>query len=361
MFRILITDTKYKHAIALARYLKKDLPEVHLTAQWKQPTRVPRWYACFDDFQLGTPLDEVLNHGGFSMVIPVGAGSVLKVSRACAHLAVLPSLESLESAYDKVKTLAIAARLGIPVPKTQFVRDPKELVPDAVTFPAVVKLSREGAADNVVGYCYTIEEVKREVEHRLRGLRDDTGVLVQEFIPGGGCGFFALFHNGMPLRIFMHERLREFPPSGGPSTAARSIYSTRLRELGLKLLSELKWNGVAMVEFRLDSRSHDFVLMEVNGKFWGSLELGLHAGVNFGADLVRLFRGEKLSYSEDYDRDLSFFWPLDGDIRSLWHRGAMGRMVVDYRRQNTATNLGQSLRADIWKTVRLFRDLVVTR
>ena len=56
-----------------------------------------------------------------------------------------------------------------------------------------------------------------------------------------------------------------------------------------------------MVEFKYSDAIEDFVLMEINGKFWGSLELALSAGINFGADLIRLYRGEKLSYSEEYD------------------------------------------------------------
>jgi len=73
----------------------------------------------------------------------------------------------------------------------------------------------------------------------------------------------------------MHHRLREDPPTGGQSTAARAYFSEQLKEYGLRLLQALRWHGAAMVEFKLDSRSGQFVLMEINGKFWGSLELAL--------------------------------------------------------------------------------------
>jgi hypothetical protein len=155
----------------------------------------------------------------------------------------------------------------------------------------------------------------------------------------------------------MHKRLREYPPSGGPSTAAASYYSPRLEELGVKLLSALKWNGVAMVEFKFDIHRQDFVLMEINGKFWGSLELALRSGVNFGSDLIRLYRGELLECGSDYDRQMKFYWPLDGDLKTLWRTRKILTGVKDYFRADGATNLGQSVVAELLKSVRLIRDL----
>lgn len=52
--------------------------------------------------------------------------------------------------------------------------------------------------------------------------------------------------------------------------------------------------GPAMVEFRQSESTGEFVLMAINGKFWGSLELSLAAGVNFAADLIRFQRGKRL-------------------------------------------------------------------
>jgi predicted ATP-grasp superfamily ATP-dependent carboligase len=187
---------------------------------------------------------------------------------------------------------------------------------------------------------------------------EGVGVLVQEFIEGKGHGLFALMDHGRPLRLFMHERLREFPPTGGPSTAAAAFYSPRLEELGVKLLSALEWNGVAMVEFKFDLRRQDFVLMEVNGKFWGSLELALRAGVNFGRDLIHLYRNEPLDSRSSYDHKVKFYWPLDGDLRTLWCKRQVIRGIGDYFRPNAATNLGQSAVADLKKSVRLIRDVV---
>jgi len=62
--------------------------------------------------------------------------------------------------------------------------------------------------------------------------------------------------------------------TGGPSTVAESIYDEELKRQGLLLLEALNWHGVAMVEFKKDSRDNEFKLMEINPKFWGSLDSG---------------------------------------------------------------------------------------
>ena len=79
--------------------------------------------------------------------------------------------------------------------------------------------------------------------------------------------------------------------------------------------------------------------------------------MNFGADLVRMYRGEPLSYSDSYDRQCHFYWPLDDDLLALWQTGSL-RRIADYWQPHAATDLGQSLRSDLWKTVRLAKRLI---
>jgi predicted ATP-grasp superfamily ATP-dependent carboligase len=180
---------------------------------------------------------------------------------------------------------------------------------------------------------------------------------VQECVAGVGVGFFALFDHGQPKRIFMHRRLRELPVAGGMSTAACAYYHETLKDYGLRILSALKWHGVAMVEFKYQEESDRLVLMEINPKFWGSVELALEAGVEFAADLVRVFRGEPLAYSQCYDRQLHFYWPLDGDLVHLLRTWQPGK-VREYFAPHARTNLGYSHTADLLKALRLGWQMV---
>lgn len=357
--RVLITDAHYKHAIALARFLRRELPAVHLTGHSRRAVHMPRCYGCFDGFSPDEPLRETLLRGSFDQVIPVGGQSVMEVAEVRPDLAVLPSMQALLSCYDKRATMEMAGRLGIPAPQSQALTRIDDLQEDRLRFPCVVKPAHEIASTKSVRYCANAAETREAAGAMLKALESDgIGVLVQDFIDGPGHGFFALLDRGRPLRIFMHQRLREYPPTGGISTAAAAFYSSRLEELGLRLLTALEWHGAAMVEFKYDIHRQDFFLMEINGKLWGSLELALQSGVNFGADLVRVYRGEPMEFSSAYDRGVRFYWPLDGDLKTLWRTRNLRPGIRDYFRPGAVTNAGQSIRADALKSLMLIWELL---
>lgn len=77
----------------------------------------------------------------------------------------------------------------------------------------------------------------------------------------------------------------------------------------MKLLNSLNWHGVAEVEFKWDEKNKEFKLIEINPKFWASVEAALRAGVNFGYYLCEMAKGKELEYSEEYNRNLKFHFP----------------------------------------------------
>ena len=358
MFRVLVTDANYKHAVALAQHARREIADLYLIGHANRAGRIAKWQSCFDSVVWREPLERALAARDYDMAIPIGGRSVLTVASTCPELSVQSPRSQLEVCYDKLLTMQLARRLEVPAPRTWYVGRVEDLNALSLSFPCVVKPAREATYLKTVAYCNDLSQVTVAVTNQLTALGDEAGVLVQEFVQGYGCGFFALMENGKPLRIFMHRRIRESPPSGGSSTAARAFYSPRLKELGLRLLEALNWHGVAMVEFKYNPSIDDFVLLEINAKFWGSLELALSAGVNFGADLIRLFRGEKLCYRETYDRAHEFYWPLDDDILTLWQTRSL-RHISDYWSPNAHTNLFQSIRVDAYKSLRLAKRVLL--
>jgi predicted ATP-grasp superfamily ATP-dependent carboligase len=108
-------------------------------------------------------------------------------------------------------------------------------------------------------------------------------VLVQERVEGEGVGVFVLVWDGVLQAVVGHRRIREKPPSGGVSVMRESTtVEPVLLERSLGLLRDLGWeNGVAMVEYKVDPKSGQTWLMEINGRFWGSLQMAVDAGVDF--------------------------------------------------------------------------------
>lgn len=114
--------------------------------------------------------------------------------------------------------------------------------------------------------------------------------LIQRYCPGHGVGQMLHMAGGKATLRFQHRRLHEWPPSGGISTLCESLPEDAFAEQMTKseaLLAAIGWEGPAMVEYRHDPATGRFWLMEVNGRFWGSLPLAHAAGAHFAWEQYR--------------------------------------------------------------------------
>jgi predicted ATP-grasp superfamily ATP-dependent carboligase len=111
--------------------------------------------------------------------------------------------------------------------------------------------------------------------------------------------------------------LREKPPQGGVSVLCESqAVSPELQEFAQKLLDAANWHGVAMVEFRIDQNGNAY-LMEVNTRFWGSLQLSIDSGLDFPWLLVAQSLGLTHQIPQNYKIGQKLRWLL-GDLDSLY-------------------------------------------
>jgi predicted ATP-grasp superfamily ATP-dependent carboligase len=236
-----------------------------------------------------------------------------------------PSAEAFEAVSDKWELYLRALELGIPVPRTTLVQPSTGLaaVIDGMKFPLVVKprLSRLMSGGRwvtpPVRYASSADELARILD------RDEDPVdhpfLVQEYVGGRGQGVFGLYAAGKVVTFFAHRRLREKPPSGGVSVLSESVpVDPRLREISQRLLDSVSWHGVAMVEFKIAPDGAPY-LIEINGRFWGSLQLAIEAGVDFPWLAYRIALGEPVEPIEDYAVGVRNLWLL-GDLDHLYLR-----------------------------------------
>lgn len=191
-----------------------------------------------------------------------------------------PDEKQFELALMKDKTLEIAKKLGIDTPETALISGAEQLRLCAnLRFPVVVKPRQQGVVDFKSATIHSQSELASFFKDRPSR---DKLYLVQEYCPGRGVGVEFLVHEGKTLLAFQHRRVREFPPAGGVSVCCEaSELEPELVRQSEELLKAMDWEGVAMVEYRRDERTGRTVLMEVNGRFWGSLPLAIHAGADF--------------------------------------------------------------------------------
>lgn len=208
-----------------------------------------------------------------------------------------PDFETVRRAQDWLALREAAAAADVPVPETRLLTDWDDwdrptvvksrysiLVDEQPTVPGMYRFGAGADPDT--------DAIVEEMGHVP---------IVQEHVPGGPeHGFFALYDDGDPVARFQHRRVRSYSYAGGASVYRESVDRSDLDALGSRLLSELDWHGPAMVEFRRDERDGRPKLMEINPRFWGSLALPVHAGVDFPRRYYRLAVGRPLPPTDDY-------------------------------------------------------------
>jgi predicted ATP-grasp superfamily ATP-dependent carboligase len=235
-----------------------------------------------------------------------------------------PPAEAFDAVSDKWELYLRARELGIPVPRTALARSRAEMatIAQGMRFPLVVKPPRSRMTSGDRWIAPPVRYARSADE--LESLAVDESVaahplLVQECVAGRGQGVFGLYAAGKVVTFFAHRRLREKPPSGGVSVLSESVpVDPRLREISQRLLDSVGWHGVAMVEFKVTPEGTPY-LIEINGRFWGSLQLAIEAGVDFPWLLYRVALGEPVEPVEEYAVGMRNLWLL-GDLDHLYLR-----------------------------------------
>lgn len=224
-----------------------------------------------------------------------------------------PDLKKIEFVRDKGNLMQFAEKMGIPAPRTFYVPPSRTLPLDSIPIPAVIK-------PRISSGSFGIVYVKKK-EDLIPSYQSVHGrfpfPIIQEWIPDGGgtYGFSALFDEASSVRAaFVHKKLRMYPVQGGPSTLGEGVEHPQIMGMGLSLLKSLNWAGVGMAEFKVDPRDGIPKLMEVNPRFWGSLQLAIVSGVDFPYLILRMAKRESFKPILHYAVGKRFRWLLLGDI-----------------------------------------------
>lgn len=255
----------------------------------------------------GVPLVDwlpgVVAASGAGAVIPISETDLLELADMSPTIGgcriASPRHEQLDLVLDKLNTLARARETGIEVPDTwqPLTGEDFEARAAGIAYPVVLKWRDPPAMWGWLaaeGIAFEKAERADDAAALVAILRryDRLGVypLVQSWCEGYGFGQMLMMEDGRATLRFQHERLREYPASGGISTLCRSVPLADHRaqmEKSEALLRAIGWEGPAMVEYRHDRASGRYWLMEVNGRLWGSLPLASQSGAHFAFALYR--------------------------------------------------------------------------
>jgi D-aspartate ligase len=208
---------------------------------------------------------------------------------------ILPFSRESTGITNKVLQVEAAIRAGVGVPKTVAVTDvPTGNIELSSLLPAIIKGKQahlwlqKGMPKTL--FCNSINEL----EDALRLVRECSAeAIVQNAILGpvsalaSACVFID--PKGELLGSFCMRKLRAFP--GGVGSYVKTEAIPPLIEATVSLCRELKYWGMAEVEYKWDSSDSSWKMIELNPRLWEQTALASASGVDFPYIIYQTARG----------------------------------------------------------------------
>lgn len=267
-------------------------------------------------------LDEV-RANQYDVLFPVNEETILFIAERIDEFSrytvvPYPDYKILSKAMDRINTVKTALDYSVPCPKTYYMgryggKGFEELA-GKIEYPVII---RPGSCRGPAGalLCGSIQDFNE----RCREADSKYGpFLVQEHIPGSlVIGVYVLLNRqSEPVALSVQKIIRSYPLSGGSGTLRETIKDQRAVDHALRLLSAMKWNGFAKVEFCVDERDGSLKLSDVSPFFPGSLHLSILAGADFPYLMYKMAMGEELEPDLSYKEGIKCRWLLPGDL--MW-------------------------------------------
>lgn len=314
--KILLIGASTQSAIYVAKQYKKYGLHVSIV-DWHN---IPIYKSKYIDeyYEIGSPIYDLDNFAlnlinlikkeKYDCVLPIHDPAIQVCQKYYSSISALTLIiglnrEEIQSyATDKWKLLQLSKVIGFNTPKSFLITKEEDLnsVLSNLTFPCVIKPRSSSVIINNKVLELSVRYAKNVVELTdiIREYINVVNLIVQEYLDGYGIGYNIISKDGLILNQYIHSRINE---KNGVSTYREtlSINSFNLINIVTKYISQINWNGVAMIEFRISNNTP--YLMEMNGRFLGSIELGIRSGLNYP---VLLYETQVLN--KEIIRDISY-------------------------------------------------------
>jgi len=304
---VAIVMNMFYTGLGIARSLGEiGVPVIGLSAHpgvYGEYTRYARTISCPDSRSEPEKLLEFLLKLGREMdhravMFPTRDDDVVFLDHYRAELSryfelVVAESPVLKASLDKWETYLWAQRAGVATPQAWLVEGPEQLqrILPEVSFPCVLKPVasyhwRKGNNWAMVGGRKAVaissrEELLAEYESIARA---DQRALLQEMIAGeDNCLLITACYldRGSNLVAAFHIRkLVQSPPGFGTGIIVQAADFPELLAPTIRLLKEMRFTGIAEVEYKWDNARRQYQLIEINPRPWDQHRLGMACGVN---------------------------------------------------------------------------------
>lgn len=243
------------------------------------------------------------------------------------------SRETLEILQDKSRFAAYLASTSVPHPRTFRLDSADDVasIPFAELDRVFIKPADSQSFNNALGKKGIWAHTRAELGSIWSQLHDSGfQVIAQEYVPGGSDDHYFIDgfrdRDGRISGALARRRIRIYPPDFGNSSYCRSIplneVSGALHSLS-RLLAMLAYRGIFSAEFKRDSRTGEFKLLEINTRAWWYVEFAARCGLNVCA----------MAYNDAQERPVSEAAPCRNGVGCVnWINDAKSVLTPGGRR-----------------------------
>ena len=294
--RVLVIGDDTKIFLAIVRSLGRAGKEVHAAPfNWHSPALKSKYISkrhylprySDDPTAWRASVGDVLRTYTFDLVVPCCDRAILPLHAHREEFAgvriAIPNPEAMELLFDKDRTRQLCMELGVPVADGAPLSATATADELSTRFgiPLVIKPRQSYWLDKLDAWGKVwIVESKTELQNLLKALPDRSRYLIETYFEGVGVGMSVLAQDGAILHAFQHRRLRQ-GKGGSSSYRISEPLNDELYRACEKICARANLTGVCMFEFRYNRESRDWILLETNARFWGSMPLPLSLGVDF--------------------------------------------------------------------------------
>ncbi len=333
MSKVLVTDAQQRKALSVTRSLGKEgIDIVCCDVTGCNPVRFSKYcnkfYKCPQNGKLIDFYKYIIRTEACDVIIPTDEDSMeavvnmaavddsfLHPNGTCGFL--VPPVESFYTALYKNTAVKLAEDCKVNCPKTIWPKGPGDLdsVTDELDFPVVIKPVRSSGGRGVK---IVFDKSNFQDEYiRIHGKYPFP--LVQQYVSfKEKYDVCLIFNKQRELRgWFVQKEYRNYPIETGPGTMHESVNRTDLVDIALKIMENIPWTGVVELEFIIDLKNDLPVFMEINPRFWASLETAVLSGVNFPKMYYDIVKHGDCNMVCSYTEGVKTRWVWPGEILYL--------------------------------------------
>jgi D-aspartate ligase len=261
-------------------------------------------------------IDYEQNKYDISLVMPIyedGIGTLISHKDSVCFkdkLCMMPSYQNFSTALNKISLSHHMVKNKISC-SSSFVLNKYYLKKDKLCYPVLIK-----PAEGIGGGKGISKFFDRTAIEKFFADNENLGnkYLVEQFIEGFDFSCNVLCKNGEILVYTIQKGiLFDEVPFTSP-IGVKFLFESKLYKEIENLMKSLEWSGVANIDVRYDSITDDFKIIEINPRFWGSLDASLAAGVNFPYLYLLASLGEKI---EKVEYDFIEYLDFNGLVKTL--------------------------------------------